>query len=373
MIKDTRRFLPICSIVWALAALSSLSAESEQTLPIYLHAAKDIVISGKVFGTTGKTQTKACIILDHCTNVTVKANVFAGVPHIGIQMRHCQGVRVTGNLFRDLGGSKPQLAIEIYKSQDVVIQGNRIERVASGAHVLESTGIVFSGNYVEDVLGPMPRGQMVQYDKVFGEGNRIQGNIAINHWNRSHPEDVISIYKSAGTQKDPIVIQGNWIMGDPGVGSQDMSESGSGIMLGDAGGSHIACKGNTLISPGQVGIGVASGGDISVVSNTVLGRRSNRSNVGISVWNQYALPGGAIHIKTNRVAWENAAGQRNSFWQGDAKHGTLFEFKSVAVLKNDWDAWETVLGAIPAPPRLDGLPLLDPGSSPNNTPEDLPR
>ena len=227
----------------------------------------------------------------------------------------------------------------------------------SGAYIVISTEIQFTDNYVEDVLGPMPRGQMIQFNEVFGKGNVIRNNIAINHWRRSHSEDVINLFKSSGAAGSPIVIQDNWIMGDPSVGSQDMSGSGSGIMLGDSGGANIVCQSNYLISPGQVGIGVASGSNIVVAGNIVLGRRSNVSNVGIYVWNESPRLGGQVRVVSNIVAWTNASGKNNAFWQGHAKHGKDFEFTEVWIQDNTWNAWDIIERAIGKPPAADRFPL----------------
>lgn len=349
--KRTNGHLIFCFAFLAISLPPATPADNERAQPIHLRGAKDLVIAGKAFGPWEGGRAKAGIILDHCTNITITGCTFLDLPSQGIEVNHSRGVQIVGNQFRNLGEDRPELAVKIYQSENVTVRGNRMERVASGAYVLESTAIDFSDNYVEDVLGPMPRGQMVQFDKVFGEQNRICGNTAVNHRQKSRAEDVISIYLSSGTAEDPILVEGNWISGDPESGSEDFSESGSGIMLGDAGGSHIICRGNTLISPGQVGIGVASGGDISVIANRILGQRSNRSNVGIYVWNQYPVPGGAIRIEENIVSWENAAGENNSFWQGGASQGSQFEFRSVRLWKNTWDAGDAILRDLPAQPH----------------------
>ena len=72
-----------------------------------------------------------------------------------------------------------------------------------------------------------------------------------------------------------------------------------GAVLGDGGGGHVIVEGNALVNPGQVGIGVASGTDITVTGNSVYSEALPWSNVGIYVWNQYGSACGNIQITTD--------------------------------------------------------------------------
>ena len=231
-----------------------------------------------------------------------------------IRLEDCVRVRVVNSYIHD---DEEEEGVRIKDSRDVLVQGCRIERVRSGVYASDSTRVRVRGNYFEDMLGPMPRGQAVQFNRVTGRVNQIVNNFAVNHSGRSEPEDMISIYKSSGTSASPIRVQGNYLTGDPQTGSGGMSRSGSGIMLGDGGGGHIVCRGNTLISPGQVGIGVAGGRSIAVLDNTVLGHRSDRSNVGIYTWNQEETRGGIVTVRGNRVAWLDKRGRSNPYWDGE--------------------------------------------------------
>ena len=157
---------------------------------------------------------------------------------------------------------------------------------------------------------------MVQFDNVTGAENFIRGNHAINEHGKSHPEDVINIYQSSGGKTSPILIEDNYLAGDPVRGSEGMSESGSGIMLGDSGGGHVLCRRNVILSAGQVGIGVAGGSFIRVEDNVIHGRKSNVSNVGLYVWNQSGQPSHHVSILRNRVLWVNRSGEDNPWWNG---------------------------------------------------------
>lgn len=78
------------------------------------------------------------------------------------------------------------------------------------------------------------------------------GSIHHNKGIGGDTEDIISIYNSGATNAiHPLVIENNAV-----EGATRSSGSGSGLMLGDEGGSHASARHNTLISPGQVEIGV---------------------------------------------------------------------------------------------------------------------
>jgi hypothetical protein len=121
----------------------------------------------------------------------------------------------------------------------------------------------------------VPRGQFVQFDKVVGGENRISCNVGRNQPGQGTPEDAISLYKSHGAQNLPISVLYNLIIGG------GPSDSGGGIMLGDDGGSYQLAKGNILIDPGQYGIGVASGNNMTIADNLVYARKQPFTNVGI--------------------------------------------------------------------------------------------
>ena len=59
--------------------------------------------------------------------------------------------------------------------------------------------------------------------------------------------------------------------------------SGGGIMLGDDGGAYEVAERNVLVDPGQYGIGVASGNNMTVRDNRIYGRKQDFTNVGIYV------------------------------------------------------------------------------------------
>ena len=270
--------------------------------PIVLREQDGLTIRGKTISA------KVAIQLHDCKNITIIDCDLTQVIADG-----CTGLRIVNCYLHDTDGE----AVYLDNCKDVLIQGNRIERVKSGVLAHQSTAIRVVGNFCKDVLGPLPGGQLVQFDKVTGTGNAITDNYALNTLGLSNPEDVINLYQSHGTEESPILVENNYLLGDPIQGSRGKSISGSGIMLGDNGGSWQHCRNNTLISPGQVGIGVACGENIVGEENLVLGRRSDVSNVGLYAWNQYVdEPAGKITFRKNTVAWVNNEGMDNPYWDG---------------------------------------------------------
>jgi hypothetical protein len=194
--------------------------------------------------------------------------------------------------------------IFIDKSSGVTISGVTIQTGSGkgGIYGHSSSGVAVVGNKISS-SGRNP----VQFDKVTGAGNRIEGNTITN----SRAEDMISVYKSGGASGSWLTITGNIIKDNTG-----QSSSGSGIMLGDAGGGYVLVQANKLTNPGQVGIGVAGGTNIRVVSNSVFSAQLPWSNVGIYVWNQSCGSCGAVEVRGNSVDWVNSSGQSNPAWDG---------------------------------------------------------
>jgi hypothetical protein len=269
-----------------------------------------------------------------------------------VNLSGCKRIRIVNCWIHD----SKSCGISLEGCEDVLIQGCRIEQVASGVYAVRSSGVQVIGNYVENVVGPMPRGQMVQFNGIKGENNLIRGNYGINFHGRSKPEDMISIYESSGTPNSPIVVEENYLSGDPKLGSDGKSGSGSGIMLGDGpGGQHIVCRKNILISPGQCGIGVAGGGDVTIADNFIVGGKSDVSNVGIYVWNQSKQAGGEVVVRGNKVHWVKADGAPNAYWNGGG-------FSKVDEEKNEFQD-PKMLASLPSPPSAAPLPPIPYGKT----------
>lgn len=287
-----------------------------------------------------KIDADASIILWHCSDITITTCQLHS-----IELADCQRITIRNCWIHD----SKRIAIAASASQQITVQGCRLENVCSGLYVENSQGIQVIGNFTRNVKGPFPRGQMVQFDNVRGPGNVIRGNYAINDAGKSCPEDVINIYMSHGEAKSPILVEDNYLLGDATKGSEGKSKTGSGIMLADCGGAHQVCRRNVIVDAGQVGLGVAGGTDIRVEDNLVLGGKSQVSNSGLYVWNQSKAPSSHIRVARNRVQWINNEGENTSWWDGGGSG-------PVELIDNHF-ADATLAKAIPPPPPPSQAPM----------------
>jgi hypothetical protein len=280
------------------------------------------------------------ISLQNCSNIIIYCCDLHSITLSG-----CTDISVQNCWIHD----SAQNGIDASGCKNLSVEGCRFEKVASGLWIVQSSAIRFIGNYAGNMVGPYPRGQMVQFDKASGGGNVVANNYCVNFQGQSHPEDDISMYESEGQPDSPILIEDNYLMGDPVKGSAGKSPSGSGIMLGDNGGRYILCQKNVVIDAGQVGIGVAGGDSIKVEDNIVIGSKSDVSNVGISAWNQSKSPGGTIGFSGNRAYWINKDGEHNGWWQGPG-------FVKVDLQANLFDDPTLIAQTPPPPPTQAPLP-----------------
>ena len=276
---------------------------------------------------------QAAVQIRNCQEVVLRACAFTGIG-AAVLIEQSRSIRVEDCAFVDLwepgeAGPHPQIAVEVRNSAGISVADSLFEAASCGLYAYQSEGVEYLRNVVLNILGPFPRGQAVQFNAVHGSQNRIANNYVQNEAGLSSPQDCVNLFQSSGTPESPLVVEDNYLAGDFQEGSRGKSVSGSGIMAGDGGGQYQLIRNNRLDSPGQVGIGVASGGDIQVTQNTVRGMPSDVSNVGIAVWNQYRQPGGPVQVVSNVVGWRNKNGQANEIWVGPAKYGPAYEFSSV--------------------------------------------
>ena len=208
--------------------------------------------------------------------------------------------------------------VYITDSDNVLVSGNYITETNQGVLAHRSDSIRVN----ENAFAYTGR-NFVQFDKVDGPSSSISSNRGANALGGSNAEDLISVYQSNGTASSPIRVENNHLKnGGP-------SRSGTGILLGDGGGSHQVAEGNVLVDPGQVGIGVAGGYDMTIRNNTIYSSSHYWSNVGIYAWDISASCG-SVEIVGNSVDFTAAGGYSNGFWNGGGCD--LSEYS------NDWRA-----------------------------------
>ena len=264
---------------------STYGGKYTDSSPIVLDGVSNQTISGlKISNSTGH-----CIKLSNCSNITIQNCKLGPSTGEGVFLSNCKNITVTNC---------------------------SMESVESGVVADVGSGIKVLNNDVKNVQGPMPRGQMVQFGNVTGTGNSISYNVGENISGQSYPEDEISLFMSNGTASDPIKILGNWIRGG------GPSTSGGGIMTGDEGGSFVLVQDNILVNPGQYGITISSGNNITIQNNKIFSTQQPFSNIGLSAYKQYPIATFSNTIMNNEVNFTNKDGALNNMWDA-GNSGTI--------------------------------------------------
>jgi hypothetical protein len=228
-----------------------------------------------------------------------------------IQGSGVSNVHIYNNMIGPCASTASGVGINLAGARDITIDHNSFDDVASGLYAANSTNnIVFDHNSATRIRGPMPRGQLVQFNGVSGSGHKIACNVSdqTSPGYAAGPEDHINMYKSSGTAASPILIQYNKLRGG------GPSQSGGGILAGDEGSSYTIVNTNILVNPGQYGISIAGGHDNRMLNNKVYSASFAWTNIGAFVWNQYAPACSAIEVSGNRVNWTNRGGVANNWW-----------------------------------------------------------
>ena len=247
-----------------------------------------------------------CLTVNGANNRVIENMTLGPCGGAGIEILNSTNVTLRNVRIRDTR----EPGIFINGSTSVDIRESNITNAASGVYAVSSSGIKVQCSSIVNPQGPMPRGQFVQFDKVVGGENLVSCNSGLNELGKGIPEDQINLYQSRGTAATPITISNNLLQGG------GPSKSGGGIMLGDSGGQYQVARGNVLVDPGQYGIAVAGGTNITVDRNQVYGRQQSFTNVGMYVWNQYSSACSAITVSNNQVNWRNSSGGANNWWDG---------------------------------------------------------
>ena len=250
----------------------------------------------------------AVINLTGAHDLTISGKSINGGSVPAITLTNCYNVHITAN---QLGNSK-DVGILLYNCYNVTVDHNNISNVSTGVYVVNSPngGIIITGNQFKNMVGPMPRGQFVQFNTVGGANNAITYNKGENVYGSSNPEDAINLYKSNGTASSPIQVIGNWIRGG------GPSATGGGIMLGDTGGSYEVAANNILVDPGQYGMAIAGGDHMSITNNQIYGRSQSFTNIGLYIWGQSGSACTNSTISGNQVKFFNNSNTENDAWVG---------------------------------------------------------
>lgn len=257
------------------------------------------------------------IVIDSVAGVWVDDCEIGPTAGVGVHIKGAGavGIRVTNSFIHTerSGAQGMNSGLGVFVSggpSDVLIQGNRLERSESHVYTTGGTSNVrVIGNYMQNPLGPFPRGQGAQFDTTTGgeiSDNFVECTPEKPSAGESDAEDLINLYKSSNVK-----VARNFLRGGD-------SASGCGVLVGDAGGDGQVIEDNVIIRTSQCGIGVASGQNHVVDGNKVLDTSfsGGSGNTGIYVWNQYSSACSNISVSNNVVRNKRPNGEHSPFWDG---------------------------------------------------------
>lgn len=275
--------------------------------------------------------------------------------------------------------SPSNIGVYVWKGVNITIEDCVFENVQSGIRASTSQGIKFEHNDILNVKGNLHNkelGGMAHYMFVYGPGNSISYNVCENLSGQSEPEDIINIYDSNGTVDSPITVRGNWIRGG------GTSLSGGGINIGDWGGSNQIAEDNIVVNPGQYGIAITGGQNMTLRNNKVYSQRiPGVSGVGMIVYNWYSSFAGAfsnVSIFNNKINFTHRDGYIDTWWIPEdklitGKETNIYDKSLTASILPDKIIGRARDSASEPAPEIPGdgnvTPNPDEGSGPSTSPE----
>ncbi len=228
-------------------------------------------------------------------NLTINGDSINGGSNTCISIINCANIHITHCKLQNSSA----FGIFITNSTNVLVDSTDISKVGTGiaASGCAGGGIRVQYNQIENMMGPFPKGSSIQFNKVGGPYNRIMYNNIQNVTGQSNPEDAISLYQSNGEAGDMIFVIGNNIRGG------GPSTTGSGINLGDGGGSYQCALNNTLVNTGYLGIQITGGTNIQAQNNTIYSDPFPWSHLGMGYGNFSGLPSSNITMSGNKIKW----------------------------------------------------------------------
>lgn len=220
------------------------------------------------------------LTLNNKSNVVISGCKFLNTHGVGIQLNNCSNITIQNCLF---------------------------DQVISGIYAVGSKNITIKHCTCTRIQGPVPRGQFVQFNGCSGT-NLIAYNV-VDARNYGKPEDLINMFKSSGT-----TIEYNYLRGCGNL--SNASNTGSGIMLGDYGGTNLVAQSNILLDTGHQGIGCAGGSNISIINNQMYSQKNAVSTTGLCVFAYKNTPPDHVVVENNKVGWINKNGHESCWWKG---------------------------------------------------------
>lgn len=258
----------------------------------------------------------AAINLSNQNNLIIRGDSIAGGAAVCINLRNCTNVHIV----RCRLTNSTTFGIQLYGCTNVEIDSCLITKVKGGVYAQNCFAINIHNNQIQTILGPYPNNDFVQFNNVTGTGNRINYNDCEDPSTVvTGREDGINVYKSNGDINDPIQIMHNRIRG----GGGNASITGSGITIGDQGGSNQICQYNIIVNPGYVGMQVAGGTNIDMSYNTIFSKPFPNSHLGLGRGNFSGLPSTNVTMGHNTINFKSGK-------PSDQSRGSLFVQKDTS-------------------------------------------
>ncbi len=282
------------SLQFAYGQGSRYSGTYTKSSPLKYSGKSNFTIEGVEI--TGNDQ--HCIILENCENVVIKNS--------------------------KLMQTTSKRGVYLFKCKNITVTDCTLENLHSGLLAEHSQGIKFDRNDVLNIRGTSTGatnlGNMIQFTSVTGEGNSVSYNVCENLPNQSAPEDIINLYGSTGTSSSPLIVKGNWLRGG------GPSASGGGIMLGDYGGAFQIAEDNIVVNPGNYGIAIAGGSNMTIRNNKVFATKASINRCALYATNFYESISGKstnITVENNKVNYIDMYGKQYVIWTDPAKIATI--------------------------------------------------
>lgn len=279
---------------------------------------------------TGTYKKSAPIQYKNKNNIIIEGVEISDINGIGISLYNCKNVIIRNCKIKNISTS---VGIYVENGSNITIEDCYFENLHRGVLVrFGEENIKIEHNDFKNILGNIRGGSVVsngfQLYQCNGDGNSISYNVFENIWGESSPADVINLFASNGTSRSPITVKGNWIRGGGPLGS------GGGIDLGDNGGSYQIAEENILVNPGQVGMGMAGGTNLTIRNNKIFAKQQSFTNVGLAIANwtyDRTGPSHSIVVENNEVNWTNRDGKYNTAWFSDGMKALVPDWRNQGI------------------------------------------
>jgi parallel beta-helix repeat protein len=223
-----------------------------------------------------------CIDISGGAPVTITNSVIGPCGGRGIHVAGSINAVIQNNYVHDVTGQ----GISVETVAEQTVQQNSITNAGFGIYIANNNSVDTSANVdyneLTNITGMTTQNtSVIQFNQITGPNNSISCNVYYQPQPATAagfagPCDSFSLFLSSGTAASPIKVEGNRING-----GGDFWNCG-GVMLSDGdtgpgttGPGYVYAHDNLLINPGNYGMDVSTGHDITIDDNYVYGDNYN--------------------------------------------------------------------------------------------------